>query len=494
LRPVSPTLLDLAQINALSPEVFIQVFGSVLEHSAHYAQAVVGTRPFASVGELVSAFDAAVAASDEASQLALIRAHPDLAGKAALAGELSPESALEQASAGLDHLSADEFQTFHQLNQAYRDAFGLPYVVCVREHDKAGIFAGLRTRLQHTPDQERAEALRQISRIARLRLLDLVADGPLPGDSLPGGPMTMPEKTIEPKKTTEPEKTTQPSLPAVRVRLGANNYGKADIRLFKVNRDQPRHTVTDVWVRVALEGDFTAAHVEGDNTGLLATDTLRNTVYALAIDQLQGDIERFGQVLIRHLIAQGPTVERVRISLTEHLWQRLAPGGTEHDHAFVRQMPKHTAQVEGDGTLSSVTSGIEELYLLKTTNSGWEGFLREDYTTLPETDDRILATVVSSHWEYEAGEHDYSDVWQRVYTTLQSTFTDHYSPSMQATLYRIGEAVLGQCPEISRIFFAFPNRHHIRYTTERFGIPNPNTVFHADAEPYGQIEGWVERM
>ena len=167
--------------------------------------------------------------------------------------------------------------------------------------------------------------------------------------------------------------------------------------------------------------------------------------------------------------------------------------GAEHDHSFVRQMPKHTAVVEGDGETFTVTSGIEELFILKTTQSGWEGYHKEAFTTLPETNDRILATVVSSKWEYQVDDCDYDDVWQRVYTSLIDTFTDHYSHSMQATLYKIGETVLTRCPEISRIFFSFPNRHHIQYNTERHGVQNPNSVFHADAEPYGQIEGWVER-
>ena len=171
----------------------------------------------------------------------------------------------------------------------------------------------------------------------------------------------------------------------------------------------------------------------------------------------------------------------------------MLANGQEHDHAFVRQMPKHTAVVEGDGTDFTVTSGIDELYILKTTQSGWEGYLHEQFTTLPETSDRILATVVTAKWEYALESCDYDAVWQRVYTQLLSTFTDHYSPSMQNTLYRLGEAILSGSPEISRIHFSFPNRHHIRYNTERFGIPNPNTVFHADAEPYGLIEGWVER-
>lgn len=285
------------------------------------------------------------------------------------------------------------------------------------------------------------------------------------------------------------------STPAVRVRMGQNSYGKADVRLVKVGRDTPRHELKDVWVNVAMEGDFGAAHVHGDNTGLLATDTVRNTVYALAQSELTGSIEAFGAALVRHFLAAGPRVDRVRVQLTEHLWNRApTPEGSGHDHAFVRQMPKHTAWVEGDSGALSTCSGIDELFILKTTQSGWEGFYREQYTTLPDTRDRILATVVTARWEYLPGEVEYGAVWERVYDQLLRTFGDHYSPSMQNTLFRMGEAILGACPELSRIHFSFPNRHHIPYNLERFGQQSDNTVFHADAEPYGLIEGWVERV
>ena len=169
-----PAALSLAEINALTPGAFVSHFGGVLEHSPQYAQAAAAQRPFASAEAIASAFGDAVQLDTPAAQLALIRAHPDLAGKAALAGELTPESASEQASAGLGQLNADEFAEFQQLNSAYHEKFGLPYVVCVREHTKASIFEGARTRLSHTPEQERAAALFEISRIARLRVLDLV--------------------------------------------------------------------------------------------------------------------------------------------------------------------------------------------------------------------------------------------------------------------------------------------------------------------------------
>jgi urate oxidase len=281
--------------------------------------------------------------------------------------------------------------------------------------------------------------------------------------------------------------------PRAQVRMGENQYGKADVRLFKVFRDQPRHEIRDVWVRALMTGDFDAAHVDGDNTDLIATDTVRNTIYALAKDQLTTSVEEFGKALIRHFVSAGPKVTGGSVHFTEHTWGRMVSGGQEHDHAFVRQMPKHTAWVEGDGQTFKVTSGIDELYVLKTTNSGWEGYLKEQYTSLPETNDRILATVVTARWEYAVEACDYEDVWQRVMDALMDKFPDHYSPSVQNLLYVFGEEVLTRCPEISRIHFSFPNRHHIRYNLERYGVDNPNTIFHADAEPFGLIEGWVER-
>ncbi|AFZ65686.1 factor-independent urate hydroxylase [Deinococcus peraridilitoris] len=278
-----------------------------------------------------------------------------------------------------------------------------------------------------------------------------------------------------------------------RIVLGQNNYGKSDVRLFKVFREGERHDIRDVRVDVALTGDFEAAHTRGDNSALLATDTMRNTVYALAKEQLTGSVEEFGKRLVRHFVKAGPTVASARITFTQHCWERIKVQGQEHGHAFSRQVPKHTAVVEGDGRQFKVTSGIDELYVLKTTRSGWEGFLREQFTALPETNDRIMATVVTARWEYNTDELDYDAVWSEVYQQILETFTDHYSPSVQFTLHQMGQAVLTRCPVIERIHFSFPNKHHVPYNLERFGIQNDNEIFHVDPEPYGLIEGWVER-
>ncbi len=166
--------LSLPEINALSHEEFTRYFAGVLEHSPHYAAWAAQQRPFGSAEALAGAFAGAVAADSAEAQRQLIRAHPDLAGKAALAGELTPESAHEQASAGLDRLTPEEYAEFHRLNAAYHEKFDFPYVVCVRENTRDTIFEGARRRLRHTPEEERAAALHEIARIARLRVLDLV--------------------------------------------------------------------------------------------------------------------------------------------------------------------------------------------------------------------------------------------------------------------------------------------------------------------------------
>ena len=277
--------------------------------------------------------------------------------------------------------------------------------------------------------------------------------------------------------------------------LGGSNYGKSNVRLVKVKRGSERHELWDTKVDVALTGDFEAAHVEGDNTGLLATDTMRNTVYALAKEHLTGSIEEFGLALVHHFLGAGPTVRGARVRITQYPWARIEVDGAGHPHSFVRGAGERTAEIAGDEDGSRrVEAGIDGLLVMKTTESGWGGFLREEYTTLPETDDRILATVVTASWTYADGAGpDYDRSWGGVREKILATFTDHYSPSVQNTLYRIGRAVLEGFPEVDRIHLSFPNKHHIPYDLARFGIQNENEIFWATDEPYGLIEGTVER-
>jgi urate oxidase len=272
--------------------------------------------------------------------------------------------------------------------------------------------------------------------------------------------------------------------------LGRHGYGKSAVRVVKVTRTPGRHALRDLTVDVALEGDFEAAHLSGDNSALLATDTMRNVVYALARTHPIDSLESFGAALVEHFLSAGPTVERVRIDIAEHPWERLG----DHEHAFQRgHGGTRLATVSGDGSTIAYEAGVDDLLVLKTTASGWEGFVRDEYTTLPETDDRILATVVAARWEYGEGADDFDATWHAVHDTLLEAFADHYSPSVQFTLRRMGEAVLERHPSVQRIHLSLPNRHHLLFDLDRFGLDNPNTVFHATTEPYGLIEGTIER-
>jgi urate oxidase len=271
-------------------------------------------------------------------------------------------------------------------------------------------------------------------------------------------------------------------------------YGKAEIRLVKVSRRTGGHDLLDLTIDVGLEGDFDAAYTEGDNTGLLATDTMRNTVYALAKEHPIDDIESFGQRVSEHFLVAAPGVTRARVHIVEHPWDRLEVSGRPHEHAFQRGGGgNRVATVVGGGGEPTVEAGIDDLLVLKSTASGWEGFLRDRYTSLAETSDRILATIITARWSYRGPRVDYGDAWRRVRGTILEAFGDHYSPSVQFTLHHMGNAVLGACPEVERISFSLPNKHHLLYDLGRFGLENPNEIFQPTDEPYGLIEGTVER-
>jgi urate oxidase len=281
--------------------------------------------------------------------------------------------------------------------------------------------------------------------------------------------------------------------------LGPNRYGKSQVRLVKVTRRPDRHDLTDLTVDVALEGDFTAAHVDGDNTGLPATDTMRNTVYALARGHDDvADLERFGLRLVEHFVAAGPRVTGARVRLVAHPWARLATAaGAPDPHAFQGGSGGRRVAVVAGGADApvSVEAGIEGLVVLKTTGSGWEGYHHDDLTTLPETDDRIMATEITARWTYRASPDalDFAGSWEAVRDVVVTSFGDHYSPSVQFTLHRMGAAVLAARAEVERISFSLPNRHHLLFDLARFGLENDNEIFQPTTEPFGLIEGTVER-
>jgi urate oxidase len=277
-------------------------------------------------------------------------------------------------------------------------------------------------------------------------------------------------------------------------RLAWNAYGKAAVRLVKVDRGAARHELHDLTVEVQLQGDFRSTHTAGDNSQVLPTDTMKNTVYALARQGPVDPPEGFGERLARHFLGACPAARRAVVEIAVNRWDRASVSDTPHDHTFVRgPAERRLATVTMDETGVGVEAGVEGLGLLKTTGSGFAGFLRDAYTTLQETDDRILATDVEVRWMYTRPPRDYTGAWSAARASLLETFARHRSASVQQTLYAMGEAALARCEEIGEIRLILANRHHLLMDLGPFGLDNPNQIFVATREPYGRIEAVIVR-
>ena len=278
------------------------------------------------------------------------------------------------------------------------------------------------------------------------------------------------------------------------IELGDNRYGKQAIRLVRVVRGAEGHLVRDLTVGITLAGAFEAAYVEGDNSDVVATDTMKNTVYAFARDRFDGSIEAFGRTLAEHF-AGFPQVERATVALREHRWERLTVGGgAPARDAFARDGSwTRVASVVATGSGVTVEAGIEDLAVMKTTRSSFTGFPRDAYTTLPEASDRLMATQVSAHWRYASPDIDHDAVFEGVRATFLEVFAEHESPSVQASIWIIGRAILERHPEVVEVSMALPNLHHWLVDLAPFGLDNPGLVFVATREPHGLIEATVRR-
>ena len=277
--------------------------------------------------------------------------------------------------------------------------------------------------------------------------------------------------------------------------LVQNNYGKSRVRLMKVARQGDRHELQNITVKIAFEGDFDEIHLTGDNSKCLPTDTMKNTVYALAA-QTEGieEIESFGRRLAKHFLDNNDEVVRVSVDIVEHPYSRIEVGGQPHVHSFTKdEGEKRTASIVMTRDYTSVESGLEDLIVLKTTKSGFAGFKKDKYTFLPETDDRIFCTSVKAHWRYANPEAATKGAWREVRQTILDTFAAHDSLSVQHTLNAMGEAVLNKYPSVAEISFSLPNIHCIPVDVTKFGEKNNNAIFLPTDEPHGLIEGRLGR-
>jgi urate oxidase len=279
--------------------------------------------------------------------------------------------------------------------------------------------------------------------------------------------------------------------------LAQNNYGKSRVRLVQMT-GAARRQIKDISVDIRLQGDFDSAHTRGDNSKILPTDTMKNTVYVLAKQAPVAAIEEFALRLGRHFLQHNPQVNAVQITITEKLWSRIADAKNGHPRAFVcsgqeKRGTKATLRRGHPQTDEQLDSGIQDLLILKAGDSAFTGYIKDAYTTLPETSDRILATSLDATWRYRGNDLPFDRLWDDIRDAVVTSFADHKSESVQHTLYAMGEAVLARFSEVESIHFSLPNKHCIPVNLAPFGLENGNEIFVPQDEPHGLIEGTVTR-
>ncbi len=289
------------------------------------------------------------------------------------------------------------------------------------------------------------------------------------------------------------------------IELGRNQYGKAETRVVRIYRDSERHEIRDLNVSTLLRGDFTDAHTRGDQASVLPTDSQKNTCFAMAKEKGVGEIEDYAMDLARHFVTGIGPVSAARVEVDEYRWERVSVAGEQHPHAFarasgeIRTTAVTVAGGEGAGGEPAlrawVVSGLKDLVLLKSTGSEFAGFLKDRYTTLAETDDRILATSLIARWRYQTWPPPpgWDEAYAQIRQILLERFATVHSRALQQTLWEMGRAVLEARDDVAEVRLSAPNRHHFLADLTPFGLDNPGEVFFAADRPYGLIQCAVLR-
>ena len=276
--------------------------------------------------------------------------------------------------------------------------------------------------------------------------------------------------------------------------LGDHQYGKAENRVVRIYRDSARHEIRDLNVSTALRGPFDAAYLSGDQSNVLPTDTQKNTAFAFAKEKGVGSIEDYALTLARHFVHDIAPVEGARIEVEEYAWDRAIIDGVEHDHTWTRRGPEvRTAAITVDASGEYVIGGIKDLVILKSTGSEFAGFLVDDYTTLEETHDRVMATSLVAKWRFTTTDVDWEAAYGSIKAIIIREFATLQSLALQQTLFHIGKAVLEAHPAIAEVRLSAPNKHHFTVDLSPFGLENPGEVFIAADRPYGLIQATVTR-
>jgi urate oxidase len=272
--------------------------------------------------------------------------------------------------------------------------------------------------------------------------------------------------------------------------LKSSVYGKTSVRLTYVDRSNARHELRELNVNIFFEGEFADSYLTESNASVLPTDTMKNTVYVLAKQLRWSDIETFGRGLTGHFLSRVPHLDQVTVQIEQVPWERIG----ESPSAFKQSgLERRTAEIVASRTTRQIRSGIRDLQVLKTADSAFTGFIKDEFTTLPETNDRLFGTTVSADWCYSRPDIEFNSTFSTVRGLLMRVFAQHHSFSVQQTLFAMAEGVLSECPTVEEIHLTLPNKHCLLVDLERFGLENPNQVFVPIDEPSGYIEARVTR-
>ena len=279
------------------------------------------------------------------------------------------------------------------------------------------------------------------------------------------------------------------------IELAENRYGKSRVRLMKVTRHDHGNDLSEWAVQVLLKGDFDSAHLHGDNSKILPTDTMKNTVYSIARSSKAQTMEDYAKELTDFLLSRNPQIESASVRVESTLWKRLTIDGKPHPDSFMRgssELQVATVERAQNGTFQ-IASGLDHLVLLKTANSAFEGYIKDSLTTLPETKDRLFGTAISATWRYISPDLAFDRIRLTLRETMLRTFANHDSKSVQQTLYAMAESALEKVSEIDEIEITMPNKHCLLVDLSRFGQDNPNEIFVPTDEPHGYIEARIRR-
>ncbi len=279
------------------------------------------------------------------------------------------------------------------------------------------------------------------------------------------------------------------------IELADNRYGKSRVRLLRLKRGHDGHDLREWTLEILLQGDFESCFKDGDNSKILPTDTMKNTVYSLARNSSAGNMEEFGKELISFLLDANPQISQAQVSISEKPWEHVVTAGEPQPTTFMQSSAERriTQITRGQGGRFSVVSGVENLILIKTAGSSFEGYIRDPLTTLAPAADRLLGTALRATWKYASADAEFDALRARIRETLLAVFAGHQSKSVQHTLYAMGEGVLNDVAEVEEIELTMPNIHCLLVDLSRFGQDNPNEIFVPTDEPRGYIEARLRR-